>query len=65
MGLIFSLQLFMCVDINAGKFGDIKYVILFLISWSHVATTKKKIPEKSLFSQIKIEFMTMQKQRER
>lgn len=37
--LILTLQLFMLVDMRAGKLGDMKYVMLFLISWSHVATT--------------------------
>lgn len=26
-------------DISVGKFGEMKYVILFLMSWLHVATT--------------------------
>lgn len=37
--LILSLQLLIVVDMRAGKLGDMKYVMLFLISWSHVATT--------------------------
>lgn len=37
---IFILQLLTSLAIMAGKLGDIKYVILLNISWSHVAVTE-------------------------